>query len=85
MSVWAIALVLPALLVANFAVLFIATQVFSDLLVQLLLGLMAGFVLTTPTLAEHERTRWTVMRSGFTVSSPRPATATLRDPFARQR
>jgi len=41
--------------VANLAVFFVATQLFGDLFVLLLLGLVAGFFLATPVLAERER------------------------------
>jgi hypothetical protein len=46
---------LVALLVANFAVFFVATQVFGDLFVLLSLGLVSGFFLAAPVLAERER------------------------------
>jgi hypothetical protein len=46
---------LAAFLVANLAVFFVATQLFGDLFVLLLLGLVAGFFLATPVLAERER------------------------------
>ena len=46
---------LVAFLVANLAVFFVATQLFGDLFVLLLLGLVAGFFLATPVLAEREQ------------------------------
>jgi len=45
---------LVAFLVANLAVFFVATQLFGDLFVLLLLGMVAGFFLATPVLAERE-------------------------------
>ena len=46
---------LAAFLIANLAVFFVATQLFGDLFVLLLLGLVAGFFLATPVLAEREQ------------------------------
>ncbi len=46
---------LAAFLVANLAVFFVATQVFGDLFVLLLLGLVSGFFVATPVLAEREQ------------------------------
>ena len=43
-----------ALLVANGAVFSVATQVFGDVFVLLVLGLNLGFLLAMPVLAEHE-------------------------------
>ena len=57
---------LAAFLVANLAVFFVATQVFGDLFVLLLLGLVAGFFLATPTLAEREHTGHMVARGPAT-------------------
>jgi hypothetical protein len=45
---------LGAFLVANLAVFTVATQLFGDLFVLLILGLVAGFFLATPVLAERE-------------------------------
>ena len=46
---------LAAFLIANLAAFFVATQVFGDLFVLLILGLVTGFFLATPTLADRER------------------------------
>jgi hypothetical protein len=46
---------LAAFLIANLAVFFVATQLFGDLFILLVLGLMAGFFLATPILAEREQ------------------------------
>jgi hypothetical protein len=46
---------LAAFLIANLSVFFIATQLFGDLFVLLILGLVAGFFLATPVLAEREQ------------------------------
>ena len=48
---------LVAFLVANLAVFFIATQLFGDLFVLIILGLVAGFFVATPVLAEREQSR----------------------------
>ena len=53
---------LVAFLVANLSVFFIATQLFGDLFVQLILGLVAGFFLATPVLAEREQAQRTAPR-----------------------
>jgi len=53
---------LVAFLVANLAVFFVATQLFGDLFVLLLLGMVAGFFLATPVLAEREQTQRNVPR-----------------------
>jgi ABC-type multidrug transport system fused ATPase/permease subunit len=45
---------LAAFLVANLAVFFVATQLFGDLFVLLILGLVAGFFVATPVLAQRE-------------------------------
>lgn len=63
---------LAAFLIANLAVFFVATQVFGDLFVLLLLGLVTGFFLATPALAEGEQVqrgaaRGPVPSSGSTV------------------
>jgi hypothetical protein len=60
---------LVALLVANLAVFFVATQLFGDLFVLLVLGMVTGFVLATPVLAERERAHRTAPAP---VESPRP-------------
>ena len=61
---------LVAFLVANLAVFFVATQLFGDLFVLLSLGLVAGFFLATPMLAERERAQ----RDGAQepIAAPRP-------------
>ena len=51
---------LVAFLFANLAVFFVATQLFGDLFVLLMLGLMAGFFLAMPVLAEREHARRSV-------------------------
>jgi hypothetical protein len=61
---------LVAFLVANLAVFFVATQLFGDLFVLLLLGLVAGFFLATPVLAEREQAQRSAARAP--VPSPRP-------------
>ncbi len=61
---------LAAFLVANLAVFFVATQLFGDLFVLLLLGLVAGFFLATPVLAEREQAQRSAPRAP--VPSPRP-------------
>jgi hypothetical protein len=61
---------LVAFLVANLAVFFVATQLFGDLFVLLLLGLVAGFFLATPVLAEREQAQRSVPRTP--VQSVRP-------------
>jgi hypothetical protein len=58
---------LVAFLVANLSVFFIATQLFGDLFVLLILGLVAGFFLATPVLAEREQ-----QRSAPRVPEPSP-------------
>jgi hypothetical protein len=60
---------LVAFLVANLAVFFVATQLFGDLFVLLLLGLVAGFFLATPVLAEREQAQ---RRAPAPVQSSRP-------------
>jgi hypothetical protein len=52
-SVARLAYGLLAFLIANLAVFFVATQLFGDLFVLILLGLMLGFFLATPILAER--------------------------------
>ena len=59
---------LVGFLVANLAVFFVATQLFGDLFVLLSLGLVAGFFLATPVLAEREQTQ----NSAAPVPEPRP-------------
>jgi hypothetical protein len=54
-SVARLAYGLVAFLVANLAVFFVATQLFGDLFILLMLGLVSGFFLATPVLAERER------------------------------
>jgi len=54
---------LVAFLVANLAVFFVATQLFADIFVLLLLGLVAGFFLATPVLAERERAQGSASRA----------------------
>ena len=54
---------LVAFLVANMAVFFVATQLFGDLFVLLLLGLVAGFFLATPVLAEREQAKRSAPRA----------------------
>ena len=49
-----LAYALVAFLVSNLAVFFIATQLFGDLFVLLMLGLVSGFFIATPVLAERE-------------------------------
>jgi hypothetical protein len=61
---------LVAFLMANLAVFFVATQLFGDLFVLLLLGLVAGFFLATPVLAEREQAQRRAPRAP--VTSPRP-------------
>jgi hypothetical protein len=45
---------LVAFLLANVAVFFVATQVFGDVFVLIMLGMLAGFFAATPVLAERE-------------------------------
>lgn len=54
---------LAAFLIANLAVFFVATQVFGDLFVLLVLGLVSGFFVATPVLAEREEARRAAARS----------------------
>jgi hypothetical protein len=61
---------LVAFLMANLAVFFIATQLFGDLFVLLSLGLVAGFFLAMPVLAEREKARLQSMAD----SVPNPGT-----------
>ena len=61
---------LVALLVANLAVFFVATQLFGDLFVLLLLGMVTGFFLATPVLAEREQAHRSAPRAP--VQSARP-------------
>jgi len=61
---------LAAFLIANLAVFFIATQLFGDLFVLLMLGLVAGFFLATPALAEREQAQRGAPPDS--VPSPRP-------------
>jgi hypothetical protein len=71
---------LAAFLIANLAVFFVATQLFGDLFVLLLLGLIAGFFLATPVLAEREQAQRNAARDP--APSPRP-TAAIGAPWAR--
>ena len=57
---------LVAFLVANVAVFFVATQLFGDLFVLLMLGLIAGFFIATPVLAEREQARRNAARDPAT-------------------
>jgi hypothetical protein len=61
---------LVAFLIANLAVFFIATQLFGDLFVLLILGLVAGFFAATPVLAERERAGRTAPEAPAPVSRP---------------
>lgn len=65
---------LAAFLVANLAVFFVATQVFGDLFVLLVLGLVSGFFVATPVLADREHARRAAARS--------PSPAPVRSGFA---
>lgn len=71
---------LAAFLVANLSVFFVATQVFGDLFVLLLLGLVSGFLVATPVLAEREQARRGVARSPVEL----PATRLAAAGFARK-
>jgi hypothetical protein len=62
---------LVAFLVANLAVFFVATQLFGDLFVLLLLGLVAGFFLATPVLAEREYAQRDTPREPVPLPRPR--------------
>ena len=62
---------LTAFLIANLAVFLVATQVYGDLFVLLILGLVTGFFLATPVLAEREWAQHAAARSP-TPSSSRP-------------
>jgi len=59
---------LGAFLVANLAVFTVATQLFGDLFVLLILGLVAGFFLATPVLAERQQ----ALRSAPREPAPSP-------------
>jgi hypothetical protein len=54
---------LLAFLIANLAVFFVATQVFGDLFILTMLGLLSGFFLATPALAERERAQSAAVRA----------------------
>ena len=69
MAVARLAYGLVAFLVANLAVFFVATQLFADMFVLLLLGLVAGFFLATPVLAEREQAQRSAPREP--VPTPR--------------
>lgn len=53
---------LVGFLLANLAVFFVATQVFGDVFVLIILGIVAGFFSATPVLAERERNQRTPAR-----------------------
>lgn len=72
-SVARLAYGLAAFLLANVAVFFVATQLFGDLFVLLLLGLVTGFFLATPVLAEREQANRGALREP--VAPPRPKVA----------
>ncbi len=61
---------LAAFLVANLAVFFVATQVFGDLFVLLLLGLVSGFFVATPVLAEREQAQRSAVRGPLPAGTP---------------
>jgi len=61
---------LAAFLVANLAVFFVATQVFGDLFVLLLLGLVSGFFVATPVLAEREQAQRSAARGPLAAGAP---------------
>jgi len=63
---------LAAFLVANLSVFFIATQLYGDLFVLLILGLVAGFFLATPVLAERELAQRSAPREPVPMPLPRP-------------
>jgi hypothetical protein len=69
-SVARLAYGLVAFLIANLAVFSVATQLFGDLFVLLILGTIAGFFLATPVLAERERAQRDAPR--VPVPAPRP-------------
>lgn len=64
---------LVAFMVANLSVFFIATQLFGDLFVLLILGLVSGFFVATPVLAEREQTERSRRRDR--APAPRPIVA----------
>ncbi len=59
---------LVAFLLANISVFFVATQVFGDMFVLIILGMTAGFFVATPVLAERERTQ--SLAGGRTAAQP---------------
>ena len=61
---------LAALLIANLAVFSVATQLFGDLFVLLMLGMAAGFLLATPELAEREQAQRAAARERALLSPP---------------
>jgi len=62
---------LAAFLIANLAVFSVATQLFGDLFVLLMLGMAAGFLLATPELAEREKAQRGTARERTLSSRPR--------------
>jgi len=74
---------LAAFLVANLAVFFVATQVFGDLFVLLLLGLVAGFFVATPVLAEREQAQRSAVRAPLPAGAPRVAAAGIAGKVGR--
>jgi hypothetical protein len=61
---------LAAFLVANLAVFLVATQVFGDLFVLLILGLASGFFVATPVLAEREHAQRSAVRGPSPAGAP---------------
>jgi hypothetical protein len=76
-SVARLAYGLVAFLIANLAVFSVATQLFGDLFVLLILGTIAGFFLATPVLAEREQAQRDAPRA------PVPAPRSMVVPGAR--
>jgi hypothetical protein len=66
---------LVAFIIANLAVFFVATQLFGDVFVLLLLGMVAGFFLATPVLAEREQAQRSVPRNPVQSAQPMAAPA----------
>jgi hypothetical protein len=73
---------LIALLIANLAVFSVATQVFGDLFVLLFLGLIAGFFLATPVLAERDYAK---RAEPAMATPPRPSGASVPVPLRSMR
>jgi hypothetical protein len=61
---------LAAFVIANVAVFSVATQLFGDLYVLLMLGMVAGFLLATPELAEREQAQRGAAQERALLSRP---------------